>query len=145
MRSQCTMGPQRTQQTNNKTGFKRLVLSIIFESLTFNWSLIQSLKLTVMMKLKETNVCTYLMETKVVLYFLLSPLALVLTTLFIMVENSDECYQPNICRCWNIFIPEYMEALQQSREVKVTYVEDPIKVTSGNLRNQDTFVVDSSI
>ena len=45
----------------------------------------------------------------------------------------------------NIFIPEYMEALQQSREVKVTYVEDPIKVTSGNLRNQDTFVVDSSI
>ena len=45
----------------------------------------------------------------------------------------------------NIFIPEYMEALQQPREVKVTYVEDPIKVTSGNLRNQDTFVVDSSI
>ena len=38
-----------------------------------------------------------------------------------------------------------MEALQQSREVKVTYVEDPIKVTSGNLQNQDTFLVDSSI
>ena len=36
------------------------------------------------------------------------------------------------------------EASQQSREVKVTYVEDPIKVTSGNLQNQDTFVVDNS-
>ena len=35
------------------------------------------------------------------------------------------------------------EALQQSREVKVTHV-DPIKVTSGNLRIQNTFVVDSS-
>ena len=62
------------------------------------------------MKLKETNVCMYLMETKVVLYSLFSPLALVLTTLFMMVENSDECYQPNLCRCWKYFytMTEYL-------------------------------------
>ena len=42
------------------------------------------------------------------------------------------------------------EASQQSREVKVTHFEDPIEVTSGNLRNQDTvqfliILVDNSI
>ena len=71
---------------------------------------------------------------------------------FIMVTNSVPCNQTN-ADAGNIFIPEYTavytcllcETSQQSREVKVVHVEGPIEVTSGNLRNQDILVMDSSI
>ena len=53
-----------------------------------------------MLKLEEINVCTYLMEIKVFLYFLFFSL---LYTIFIIVTNSDTCNQTY----GDVFIPEY--------------------------------------